>query len=92
MDIDNINNFFTFTADHEEPCCGECDYVCASQTICNHCGPEYGWCNYQRTVQREQMTELDETVINLLVEHYKEKRKEREYREQKENEKRKNRI
>lgn len=64
----------------------------ASQNICNHCGPEYGWCNYQRTVQREQMTELDETVINLLIERYKEKRKEREHREQKENEKRKNKI
>ena len=71
-------NQFTFTADHEEPCCSMCDYICASQAVCNHCGPEYGWCNYQRTVQREQMTELDETTIKLLIEHYKEKRKERE--------------
>lgn len=77
MAIDNIR-MFTFTADHEEPNCGECDYACGSETMCKHCGPEYGWCSYQRTVQREQMTTLDEKVIELLLEHYREKRKERQ--------------
>lgn len=65
------NECFTFTAEHEEPCCGFCDYVCASQNICNHCGPEYGWCNYRRTVNIDDFTPLDEETYQLSIKYMK---------------------
>ena len=68
--LDDIK-LFTFTADHEEPCCHMCDFqaTCAGTGV--KCGPEYGWLRYQRTVERSAMTKPDEKLIKLLVEYYK---------------------
>ena len=71
--INNDIKLFTFTADHEEPCCAYCDLQCNCDGKYVKCGPEYGWNMYRRTVEREQMTELDEKTIELLLEYYKEK-------------------
>lgn len=38
-----------YTADDEEPDCMKCDNVCASDSVCNICGPDGAWCNYKRT-------------------------------------------
>lgn len=42
-----------FDADNEEPSCMRCDYFnlagLESDTICDKCGPEYGWAYYRRT-------------------------------------------
>ena len=37
----------TFNADNEEPKCCMCDY-CGCEFICEDCGPEHGWQNYER--------------------------------------------
>ena len=41
------DNIVEYTADDEEPDCGRCDNVCASQEICDECGSEYYWQYYK---------------------------------------------
>ena len=64
---------FTFTADYEEPCCAWCDFqnVCPGSNI--KCGPEYGWLRYQRTVDEEDATPLEQTTINLISNYLEDK-------------------
>ena len=75
--LDNINKLkgqFTFTADHEEPCCSYCDW-CSSCNDGKHCGPEYGWSRYRRTVSMKDMTPIDEKTIELILDYIREKEK-----------------
>lgn len=48
------------TADDEEPDCMRCDNVCASDEICNQCGPEGWWCHYRRTEREEKEYEEED--------------------------------
>ena len=41
------------TADDEEPDCGACDH-CSDGSLCDKCGPEYGWAWYKRTLTPEE--------------------------------------
>ena len=36
------------TADDEEPNCGRCNHMFASQEYCDECGNNF-WCHYERT-------------------------------------------
>jgi hypothetical protein len=38
-----------YTADHEEPDCGNCEHVCDNFPCEESCGPEHGWHGYNRT-------------------------------------------
>ena len=45
--------YATYTADDEEPKCGNCDYISnATESFCNECG-RCGWCHYSRTEKVE---------------------------------------
>lgn len=44
--------YYILTADDEEPDCGRCMYVTASQKICDECGA--AWKNYRREVFEEE--------------------------------------
>ena len=40
----------TLTADDENPDCGRCDYINASEDLCvKLCGAEHGWSLYERS-------------------------------------------
>lgn len=43
-------NRYVFSADDEEPDCMKCDFCLICDSICNLCGPEYGWAHYRRTL------------------------------------------
>ena len=43
------NMVMVYTADHEEPKCGRCDYFCGGFDCSGGCGPKYGWNGYTRT-------------------------------------------
>ena len=40
--LNNIESF-TFTADHEEPCCHMCDFQATCVGTGVKCGPKYGY-------------------------------------------------
>lgn len=46
--MDRYNDKIVFTADDEEPNCGRCDNMDASDDFCTECGKGW-WCHYQRT-------------------------------------------
>ncbi len=50
--MDIYNGKTIYTADDEEPKCGQCDNLCdGSDDLCiNRCGSEHGWYGYVRTV------------------------------------------
>ena len=52
-----------YTADDEEPNCGNCDHVCCeSDYPCKNCGPEYGWAYYTRT----EIKSVSEDTLNKV--------------------------
>lgn len=57
-----------FNADNEEPKCCRCDY-CGCEFICEECGPEHGWQNYER---REflDLEEDDFDIDELDIDEY----------------------
>ena len=60
---ENTRSAFAFTADHEEPSCGECDFYdsCAGK----NCGPEYGWRLYRRTINFNDMTQAERLMYKI---------------------------
>ena len=47
-------------ADFEEPCCDRCDNITSDQRVCNRCGPEHGWRNYYRIINRGDLPSKQE--------------------------------
>lgn len=43
-----MGRYIIFTADDEEPECGQCDHICDFDCE-NLCGTEHGWWGYERT-------------------------------------------
>ena len=70
--------YFTFTADHEEPCCAWCDFqdTCSGAGV--HCGPKYGWRLYKRTINIKDATPLEQKTIDLVIEYLDEQIKKKE--------------
>ena len=47
-----MDNIVILTADDEEPICIRCDNL-TEMLCCRWCGSEYGWANYQRSIETE---------------------------------------
>ena len=54
MEEEDILRKYYKTADDEEPDCGVCDR-CSDGSLCDKCGPEYGWHWYKRTLTQEEL-------------------------------------